>query len=209
MQSALATIAHYRIVPLVVLERAEQAVPLMEALVRGGLPVAEIAFRTPVAAASIAAIREAGIDATVGAGTVLTTAQVEAAVAAGAEFIVSPGLSPSVAKRCRDLGVAYVPGAVTATEITAALDLGISTVKFFPASTSGGAAAIRALSAPFDAVRFIPTGGIDAGSLRDYLALHSVTAVGGSWMVPRRLIDAGDWDAITELVGQAVADANS
>nr|WP_240897771.1 bifunctional 4-hydroxy-2-oxoglutarate aldolase/2-dehydro-3-deoxy-phosphogluconate aldolase [Kineococcus vitellinus] len=140
-----------------------------------------------------------------GAGTVLSAAQVDRAVAAGAAFVVSPGLDRAVVERCREHGVAVLPGAVTATEVQAALALGLSTLKFFPAATSGGPAAVRALSAPFADVRFVPTGGIGPDDLRQWLDVPSVLAVGGSWMVPRELIAAGDFDAVRDLTARAVA----
>ena len=135
----------------------------------------------------------------------LTPGQVDEAVAAGADYIVSPGLSRAVVERCREHGVLAVPGAVTATEIQAALELGLTAVKFFPAGTSGGAAAIAALAAPFGGAVFVPTGGVGPKNLHEYLALPAVAAVGGSWMVPRDRIRAGDFNAITELTAQAVA----
>jgi len=144
-------------------------------------------------------------DILVGAGTVLTPEQVDQAVAAGASYVVSPGLSRAVVERCREHGVPAVPGAVTATEVQAALELGVSIVKFFPAGTSGGAAAVAALAAPFGGVRFLPTGGIGPKNLADYLALPCVAAVGGSWMVPRDRIVAGDFAQVRRLTAEAVA----
>src|SRR5450756_3191309 len=144
-------------------------------------------------------------DILVGAGTVLTPAQVDQAVAAGARFVVSPGLSRAVVERCQEHGVLALPGAVTATEVMAALELGLTTVKFFPAGTSGGAAAIRALAAPFGDVRFVPTGGVGPKNLAEYLAVPAVAAVGGSWMVPRDRVKAGDFAGIQQLTADAVA----
>ena len=193
-----------RLVPVVVLDDAAAAGPLADALVAGGLPVAEVTFRTPAAADAVRAMADHG-GVLVGAGTVLTPAQVDRAVAAGAAFVVSPGLDRAVVERCREHGVAVLPGAVTATEVQAALALGLSTVKFFPAATSGGPAAVRALSAPFADVRFVPTGGIGPDDLGRWLEVPSVLAVGGSWMVPRERIAAGDFDAVRELTARAVA----
>ncbi|WP_432519197.1 bifunctional 4-hydroxy-2-oxoglutarate aldolase/2-dehydro-3-deoxy-phosphogluconate aldolase [Kineococcus sp. SYSU DK006] len=192
-----------RLVPVVVLDDAAAAGPLADALVAGGLPVAEVTFRTPAAADAVRAMADHG-GVLVGAGTVLTPAQVDRAVAAGAAFVVSPGLDRAVVERCREHGVAVLPGAVTATEVQAALALGLSTVKFFPAATSGGPAAVRALSAPFADVRFVPTGGIGPDDLGRWLEVPSVLAVGGSWMVPRERIAAGDFDAVRELTARAV-----
>jgi 2-dehydro-3-deoxyphosphogluconate aldolase / (4S)-4-hydroxy-2-oxoglutarate aldolase len=193
-----------RLVPVVVLDDAADADALAGALVAGGLPVAEVTFRTAAAADSIRAMSARG-DILVGAGTVLTVAQVDQAVAAGARFVVSPGLSRAVVERCQDKGVLALPGAVTATEVQAALELGINTVKFFPAGTSGGAAAISALAAPFGDVRFVPTGGVGPKNLAEYLAIPVVAAVGGSWMVPRDLVKSGDFAGIQALTAEAVA----
>lgn len=200
----LSALGAARLVPVVVLDDAAGAGGLAGALVAGGLPVAEVTFRTAAAPEAIRAMAERG-DILVGAGTVLTVAQVDQAVAAGAQFIVSPGLSRAVVERCQELGILALPGAVTATEVQAALELGLTTVKFFPAGTSGGAAAITALTAPFGHVRFVPTGGVGPANLAEYLAIPAVTAVGGSWMVPRHLIAAGDVVAIQALTADAVA----
>lgn len=197
-----------RLVPVVVLDDAADADALAGALVAGGLPVAEVTFRTTAAQDSIRAMAARG-DILVGAGTVLTTDQVDQAVAAGARFVVSPGLSRAVVERCQEHGVLALPGAVTATEVMAALELGITTVKYFPARTSGGAAAIKALSAPFGDVRFVPTGGVGpknlAENLAEYLAIPAVAAVGGSWMVPLDRVKAGDFAGIQQLTADAVA----
>ncbi|GAA1635459.1 bifunctional 4-hydroxy-2-oxoglutarate aldolase/2-dehydro-3-deoxy-phosphogluconate aldolase [Georgenia ruanii] len=200
----LSALAAARLVPVVVLDDAAHAAPLAAALVAGGLPVAEVTFRTAAAADAIAAMAARG-DILVGAGTVVTPAQVDQAADAGATYVVSPGLSRAVVERCRERGVLALPGAVTASEVQAALELGLDTVKFFPAGTSGGAAAIKALAAPFGQVRFVPTGGIGPANLHEYLAVPAVAAVGGSWMVPRDLVAAGDFAAITELTADAVA----
>ena len=201
-------LGRHRIVPVVVLDDAGQAAPLASALIEGGLPVAEVTFRTAAAADAIRVIAARG-DVLVGAGTVLTAEQVDAAVAAGAGYVVSPGLSRAVVERCAHHGVPVLPGAVTATEVQAALELGCSTLKFFPAGTSGGPAAIRALAAPFGQVRFVPTGGVGAANLADYLSIPVVVAVGGSWMVPRAAIASGDWATIRDLTRAAVAAATA
>lgn len=193
-----------RLVPVVVLDQAADADGLASALVAGGLPVAEVTFRTDAAAESIRVMADRG-DVLVGAGTVVTPTQVDQAVAAGARYLVSPGTSRAVIERAQEHGIPVLPGAVTATEVQAALDLGIDTVKFFPAGTSGGAAAISALSAPFGGVRFVPTGGVGPKNLHEYLALPSVAAVGGSWMVPRDRVRAGDFDGVRALIADAVA----
>jgi 2-dehydro-3-deoxyphosphogluconate aldolase/(4S)-4-hydroxy-2-oxoglutarate aldolase len=169
--------------------------------------VAEVTFRTAAAAESIRAMVARG-DMLVGAGTVLTPGQVDQAVEAGASYIVSPGLSRAVVERCREREVTVLPGAVTATEIQAALELGVTTLKFFPAATSGGAPAIAALTGPFGDVRFVPTGGIGPSNLADYLSVPAVAAVGGSWMVPRDRVKSGDFASIQQLTAEAVAMAS-
>lgn len=199
----LSALASARLVPVVVLDDAADAAPLAGALVDGGLPVAEVTFRTAAAEDSIRAMVDRG-DILVGAGTVLTADQVDRAVAAGAAYVVSPGLSRAVVERCGEHSVLALPGAVTATEVQAALELGLTTLKFFPAGTSGGAAAIKALAAPFGHVRFVPTGGVGPANLTDYLAVPAVVAVGGSWMVSRDLVKAGDFAGITQLTADAV-----
>ncbi|MBO3102036.1 bifunctional 4-hydroxy-2-oxoglutarate aldolase/2-dehydro-3-deoxy-phosphogluconate aldolase [Cellulomonas fengjieae] len=200
----LSALAEARLVPVVVLDDAADARALGDALVAGGLPVAEVTFRTAAAPDAIRLLADRG-DILVGAGTVLTAAQVDQAVAAGASYVVSPGTSRAVVERCHEHGILALPGAVTATEIQAALELGLTTVKFFPAGTSGGAPAIAALAAPFVGVQFVPTGGVGPTNLHEYLALPSVAAVGGSWMVPRDRIRARDVAGITELTAAAVA----
>ncbi|WNB85909.1 bifunctional 4-hydroxy-2-oxoglutarate aldolase/2-dehydro-3-deoxy-phosphogluconate aldolase [Cellulomonas sp. ATA003] len=200
----LSSLRAARLVPVVVLDDAKDAAGLAGALVDGGLPVAEVTFRTAAAQDSIRTMADRG-DMLVGAGTVLTVEQVDQAVAAGASYVVSPGLSRAVVERCAEHGVLALPGAVTATEIQAALELGLTTVKFFPAGTSGGAPAIAALAAPFTGVSFVPTGGVGPKNLQDYLGIAAVAAVGGSWMVPRDAVKAGDFDRIRTLTAEAVA----
>ena len=193
-----------RLVPVVVLDDARDAGALAGALVAGGLPVAEVTFRTSAAPDALRAMSERG-DVLLGAGTVLTAAQVDQAVAAGAGYVVSPGLSRAVVERCAEHGVLALPGAVTATEVRAALGLGLTTVRFLPAGTSGGAPAVAALAAPFGDVRCIPTGGIGLANLEDHLRIDAVVAVGGSWMVPRDRVAARDFEAICRLTADAVA----
>lgn len=202
--TTLDTLCATRLVPVVVLDDAADAGRLGDALVDGGLPVAEVTFRTAAAADAIRVLADRG-DILVGAGTILTPDQVDQAVAAGATFVVSPGLSRAVVERCREHGVLPLPGAVTATEIQAAMELGLTTVKFFPAGASGGARAIAALAAPFGGVTFVPTGGVGPDDLGEYLSIPAVAAVGGSWMVPRDRIRAGDFDEVRRLTAQAVA----
>ena len=197
-----------RLVPVVVLADAQRAEGLADALVAGGLHVAEVTFRTPAAAEAIRRMAE-NPDLVVGAGTVVRADQVDQAADAGARFVVSPGLSRPVVARCRERGIDVLPGVVTPSEIIAALDLGIDTVKFFPAAQYGGVATLTALAAPFPDVRFVPTGGISPADLTDYLSLPTVPAVGGSWMVRPDLVDAGDFATVTELTAQAVRVAAS
>ncbi|MFF1528043.1 bifunctional 4-hydroxy-2-oxoglutarate aldolase/2-dehydro-3-deoxy-phosphogluconate aldolase [Cellulomonas sp. NPDC058312] len=208
MSEVLEQLAAHRIVPVVVLDEVADAGPLAEALVTGGLPVAEITFRTAAAADAIRVMADRG-DVLVGAGTVVSADQVDRAVAAGARYVVSPGTSRAVVERAQEHGVPVLPGAVTATEVQAALELGLGTVKFFPAGTSGGPAAIAALAAPFGALRFVPTGGVGPANLDQYLALPCVAAVGGSWMVPRDRVRAGDLAGVRALVAESVALAAS
>ncbi len=204
MTPILDQLAAHRIVPVVVADSAAQGDFIADALARGGLAVAEVTFRTAAAPDAIAAMAARG-DVLVGAGTVVSPDQVDTAVAAGARFIVSPGFRRDIAERAREHEVAFIPGAVTATEIMAALEAGVHTVKFFPAETSGGIAALRALAAPFGAVSFLPTGGVGPSNLADYLAHPRVLAVGGSWMLPARAVAAGDAETIVGLTAEAVA----
>jgi 2-dehydro-3-deoxyphosphogluconate aldolase/(4S)-4-hydroxy-2-oxoglutarate aldolase len=196
VKATIDTIAAGRILPVVVLEDAAGAEPLAEALLAGGLRCVEVTFRTAAAADSIRAMAPRA-DLFVGAGTVLTPAQVDEAVAAGAKFIVSPGFGPAVVKHCLEIGVPVFPGVATATEIQMALDAGLDTVKFFPAEPLGGAPMVKALAAPFRSVRFIPTGGVNTGNVAAYLSLPAVLAVGGTWMVAPDLLAAGDWAEVT------------
>jgi 2-dehydro-3-deoxyphosphogluconate aldolase/(4S)-4-hydroxy-2-oxoglutarate aldolase len=197
-----------RIIPVVVLEDVSAAAPLAEALLAGGLRTVEVTFRTAAAADAIRAMA-AYPELTVGAGTALTADQVDAAVDAGARFVVTPGFGPAVVARCQALDVPVHPGIATATEIQMALDAGLDTVKFFPAEQLGGPAMIKALAAPFRSVKFIPTGGVNAGNLRSYLDLPAVVAVGGSWMVAPDLLAAGDWATVTRRTAAAVAAAGA
>ena len=193
----------YKIIPVIQIEHAEDAQALGEALVAGGLPVAEITLRTPAAAESIAIMSEIeGL--TVGAGTVLTPQQVEMSVEAGAQFLVSPGFRTDVVREAKIIGKPILPGVATPTEIMTVLANGIDTVKFFPANLYGGPAAIKALSAPFNTVKFVPTGGVNTGNLKDYLSLFCIPAVGGSWMVPVDLMRAHDFAAIAAKCKEAV-----
>jgi len=199
-----AVLSTQRLLPVVVLDDAAAALPLGAAIRSGGLSTVEITLRTPQALAAIRALAGER-DLVVGAGTVLTAAQAEEAVGAGASFVVSPGVSAKVVTWCRDAGIPVFPGVATPTDIQAALELGIDVVKFFPADINGGVPAIKALAAPFTGVQFVPTGGVTAANLPGYLAHPAVLAVGGSWMVARSAVAAQDWDGIAGLVAAAVA----
>lgn len=192
------------IVPVVKLNDAKDAIPLCEALTRGGLPVAEITFRTAAAEESIRRVSASLPDMLVGAGTVLSIAQAEAAVAAGAKFIVTPGFNPKVVDWCIENGVPVFPGCPTTSDIEQAMERGLKVVKFFPAEAMGGLAAIQAVSAPYGAVRFMPTGGVNEKNLLDYLASPKIVACGGSWMVKEDVIAAGAFDKIEEMTRSAV-----
>ena len=193
------------LVPVVEIPDAALAGPLGQALLAGGLPCAEITFRTSSAAAAIAVLRRECPDLLVGAGTVLTPAQVDAAADAGAAFIVAPGFNPVTLERARARGLPMIPGVCTPTEIEQALSHGVDVLKFFPAEAAGGVAFLRAVSAPYKNVRFIPTGGVSASNLASYLALPQVLACGGSWMVSQGLLLRGDFEAIRRLASEAVS----
>ena len=196
-------IGQHKLLPVVVLDRARSADPLAQALLAGGLPIAEVTFRTDAAEESIRLMsRHDGL--LVGAGTVLTVEQAKRAVGAGAQFIVSPGTNPQVVEYCVKENIPVTPGIATPTDIELALGLGLNVLKFFPAEAYGGVKTLKALSAPYGNIRFIPTGGVSAANLHDYLALPSVLACGGSWMVDRKLVDAGKFDEIKTLVTNAV-----
>ena len=192
------------IVPVVVLQDTKDAKPLAEALCDGGLPCAEVTFRTEAAEESIRIMTEAFPQMLVGAGTVLTTAQVDAAVAAGAKFIVSPGFDPEIVDDCLDKQIPVFPGCITPSEIAQAVKRGLRVVKFFPAQQFGGVATIKALSAPYVGLKFMPTGGVSAANLKDYFGCKSVIACGGSWMVKGDLIAAGKFDEIRQMTSEAV-----
>lgn len=194
------------IVPVVVLNDANDAEPLADALVAGGLNCAEVTFRTDAAEESIKRIVAKYPDMLVGAGTVLTKEQADRAIAAGAKFIVAPGLNPEIVKYVQSKGVQMLPGVVTPSEIEQAMSLGLKTVKFFPAEPSGGLKMIQAMAAAYVGMQFMPTGGINAANVRDYLAdTKHILACGGSWMVKGDLIKAGEFDKIREMTAEAAA----
>jgi 2-dehydro-3-deoxyphosphogluconate aldolase / (4S)-4-hydroxy-2-oxoglutarate aldolase len=198
-------ISAIRVVPVVEIPGVEFAVPLAEALVNAGLPCAEITFRTDSAAASIKAIADNVPDIHLGAGTVLTVEQADAAIDAGAKFLVAPGFNAQVVAHAAERGIPMLPGVATPTDIEQALSHGISLVKFFPAEANGGVDYLKAVSAPYRNVRFVPTGGIGTKNLLSYLNLPQVVACGGSWMVKKDLIAAKDFDSVGRLAAEAVA----
>lgn len=188
-----------KIVPVIAINDVAQAVPLAKVLVENGLPCAEVTFRTDAAAESIRQMRQAYPELLIGAGTVLTPAQVDQAIDAGADFIVSPGLNPTTVKYCQQRGIAIIPGVNNPSLVEQAMELGLRTLKFFPAEPSGGVSMLKALTAVYP-VNFMPTGGVNPNNVANYLALSSVVACGGTWMVPTDLMDKGDWAGIAELV---------
>lgn len=188
-----------KIVPVIAINDAAHAVPLAKVLVENGLPCAEVTFRTDAAQESIRLMRDAYPELLIGAGTVLTTQQVDQAISAGADFIVSPGLNPTTVKYCQQRGIAIVPGVNNPSLVEQAMELGLKTLKFFPAEPSGGVAMLKALSAVYP-VQFMPTGGVNPRNVADYLAIPSVVACGGTWMVPSDLMNSGNWDEIARLV---------
>lgn len=204
MNPILEQIQKIGIVPVVVINDEKDAVPLAKALCAGGLPCAEVTFRTAAAAGAIKAMTESFPNMCVGAGTVLNAEQVDAAVAAGAKFIVSPGLNPNTVKYCIEKNVPITPGTSSPSDIEAAIELGLDVVKFFPAEQSGGLAKIKAMAAPYVNMKFMPTGGINAKNITSYLDFPKIIACGGSWMVPGDLISAGEWDKIEQLTREAV-----
>lgn len=205
MNQVLEALSKIGIVPVVVINDAKDAKPLAEALIKGGLPCAEVTFRTDAAEESIRIISESFPEMLVGAGTVLTTEQVDRAVAAGAKFIVAPGLNPVVVEYCVKKGIPVVPGTATPSEMEQAMSFGLDVVKFFPAENNGGLSMIKAVAAPYVGLRFMPTGGINAENVRDYLKYDRILCCGGSWMVKGDLIKAGDFAKIEALTREAAA----
>jgi 2-dehydro-3-deoxyphosphogluconate aldolase/(4S)-4-hydroxy-2-oxoglutarate aldolase len=192
------------LIPVIKIENPDDAVPLAKALIDGGLPAAEITFRTKCAAEAIKNITDAYPEMLVGAGTVLTTEQVDAAIAAGSKFIVSPGLNPKVVSYCLSKGVPMLPGCANPSDVEAALELGLTTVKFFPAEAVGGLKMLKAMAAPYGQLTFMPTGGINADNLLEYLKFNKIVACGGSFMVKDELVKEKKWDEITALTKDAV-----
>lgn len=203
MKSIEELFAELKVVPVVVLDDAKDAEPLAKALVEGGLPCAEVTFRTEEAAESIRIMTEVYPDMLVGAGTVLTTDQVDKAVESGAKFIVSPGFDPEIVDYCIEKNIPVFPGCISPSEVAQAVKRGFKVVKFFPAEQSGGLAMIKAMAAPYNMLKFMPTGGINTKNLKDYLACDKILCCGGSWMVKGDMIKAGEFEKIKKLTREA------
>ncbi|WP_411165920.1 Putative KHG/KDPG aldolase [Aeromonas sp. DSM 116730] len=204
MSTLLETLSTLKIIPVIAIQNADDAVALGQALMDNGMPSAEITFRTPAAPEAIRQLRAAFPAMIIGAGTVLTTDQVDQAIDAGVDFIVSPGLNPRIVQYCQAHGVLMIPGVNNPSLVEQAMELGLRTLKFFPAEPSGGLPMLKAMSAVYP-VRFMPTGGVSPANVKDYLALNSVFACGGTWMVPADLIEKQEWDKIGALVREAIA----
>ena len=203
--SALQVMQDAAVIPVIVLQDTAHAVPLARALVEGGIRMLEITLRTPVALACIEAIAKEVPEAVVGAGTVRSAADAQAAAMAGARFVVSPGYTRAVGKACHDLGVSLLPGVATGSEIMMAQEDGYTALKFFPAVQSGGTGMLKAWHGPFNDVKFCPTGGVTASNAAEFLCLPNVACVGGSWLTPADAMASGDWNRITRLASEAAA----
>ncbi|ELB2748798.1 bifunctional 4-hydroxy-2-oxoglutarate aldolase/2-dehydro-3-deoxy-phosphogluconate aldolase [Vibrio alginolyticus] len=197
-------LANLKVIPVIAINKAEDAIPLGRTLVENGMPCAEITFRTECAAEAIRAMRAEFPEMLIGAGTILTNEQVDQAIEAGVDFIVSPGFNPRTVQYCLDKGVAIVPGVNNPSLVEQAMEMGLRTLKFFPAEPSGGVGMLKALTAVYP-VKFMPTGGVSLGNVDEYLSIPSVLACGGTWMIPTKLIDEGKWDELGTLVRDAVA----
>ena len=204
MDKVIEELGKIGIVPVIALDDAKDAEPLAKALIAGGLPCAEVTFGTAAAEESIRIMAEKFPEMIVGAGTVLTTEQADRAVKAGAKFIVSPGLNPKVVKHCIDNGYPIVPGTSNPSDVEVAIELGLEVVKFFPAEAAGGLNMIKSMAAPYTNMKFMPTGGINAGNLKSYLDFGKIVCCGGSWMVKKDLVSAGDFATIEKLTREAV-----
>lgn len=188
-----------KVIPVIAIDNADDAVPLAKVLVDNGLPCAEITFRTPAAAQAIANMREAYPDMLIGAGTVINSGQVDQAIEAGVDFVVSPGFNPTTVRYCQQRNMPIIPGVNNPSLVEQAMEMGLDTLKFFPAEPSGGVGMLKALTAVYP-VKFMPTGGVSVKNINDYLSINAVLACGGTWMVPANLIKEQNWDAIAELV---------
>ncbi|ARR47143.1 2-dehydro-3-deoxyphosphogluconate aldolase [Vibrio campbellii] len=197
-----------KVIPVIAIDKAEDIIPLGKVLAENGLPAAEITFRSAAAAEAIRLLRETQPDMLIGAGTVLNREQAIAAKEAGATFIVSPGFNPNTVKACQEIGIDIVPGVNNPSTVEAALEMGLTTLKFFPAEASGGINMVKSLLAPYTDIELMPTGGINPANIKDYLAIPRVLACGGTWMVDKKLIKAGDWEELARLTREAVALVN-
>lgn len=204
-ETLLSILKSQPVMPVLIIERIEDAVPLARALAAGGLKAIEVTLRTPVALDAIRAIAAESPDTLVGAGTILSPADYDAAVKAGSKFIVSPGATPALFAAAKASDVPFLPGTSSASEILAAREAGLKVVKFFPAEQAGGAPFLKAIFSPIADMKFCPTGGISLKNARDYLSLPNVVCVGGSWVAPKELVAAGDWAGITKLAAEAAA----
>ena len=204
MNEVLQRVYQIGIIPVIAIDDADKAVPLAQALVKGGLPAAEVTFRTAAGEEAIRRIAAEVPDMLVGAGTVLTTEQADRAIAAGAQFIVSPGFNPVVTRYVIDKGVPMMPGTATPGEMEQAMSMGLDVVKFFPAEQNGGVAKLKAVAGPYKTLKWMPTGGVNAKNLMDYLSFDQIVACGGTWMVKKDLIEAENWTEITRLAREAV-----
>jgi 2-dehydro-3-deoxyphosphogluconate aldolase/(4S)-4-hydroxy-2-oxoglutarate aldolase len=203
MSEARSLLARAPVVPVLSFSQVEDAVPIAEALLLGGLPVLEVTLRTPAGLPAIKAIRDALPEAIVGAGTVLNVDALEASIAAGSQFVVTPGLTPQLLEAGAESAVPFIPGVATVSEAMQARDAGLDCLKFFPAEANGGVPALKSLAGPLSDLMFCPTGGIGLHNLADYLSLGNVITVGGSWLTPTDRVAAKDWEAIRELAAQA------
>ncbi|MDK9738901.1 bifunctional 4-hydroxy-2-oxoglutarate aldolase/2-dehydro-3-deoxy-phosphogluconate aldolase [Vibrio sp. D404a] len=201
-------LANLKVIPVIAINKVEDAIPLGRALVENGMPCAEITLRTECAIEAIRLMRKEFPDMLIGSGTVLTNEQVDASIDAGVDFIVSPGFNPRTVQYCIDKGVAIVPGVNNPSLVEQAMDMGLRTLKFFPAEASGGVGMLKALTAVYP-VNFMPTGGVSLKNVDEYLSLPSVLACGGTWMVPTKLMDEGKWNELGALVRSAVSHVNS
>jgi len=199
----------YRVIPVVVVDNVDQMLKLSKVLCENGLPVAEVTFRTAAAADAIRAANEQFPQMLIGAGTILNRAQAIAAKEARASFVVSPGFNPNTVKACQEIGIDIVPGVNNPSTIEAALEMGLTTLKFFPAEASGGISMVKSLLAPYTDIKLMPTGGINADNIQDYLVIPRVLACGGTWMVDKKLIDSENWDELARQTREAVALVNN
>lgn len=203
MSTTIDKLKALKVIPVIAIDKAEDIIPLGKALADNGLPAAEITFRSDAAVEAIRLLRQAQPDMLIGAGTVLNKAQAIAAKEAGATFVVSPGFNPNTVKACQEIGIDIVPGVNNPSTVEAALEMGLKTLKFFPAEASGGIAMVKSLLAPYTDIELMPTGGVNAKNINDYLAIPRVIACGGTWMVDKKLINEGRWDEIGQLAREA------